>query len=54
MFFARVGKTYSEISTILSIREGTVKFHIRNIINKLCISNAKHAITRTMELKLLS
>lgn len=54
LFWASVGKTYNEISTILSIREGTVKFHIRNIINKLGVANAKHAITRAMELKLLS
>ncbi|MGL9772847.1 MAG: LuxR family transcriptional regulator [Sodalis sp. (in: enterobacteria)] len=54
LFWAIVGKTYNEISTILSIREGTVKFHIRNIISKLGVANAKHAITWPMELKLLS
>lgn len=54
LFWASVGKTYNEISMILSIREGTVKFHIRKIINKLGVANAKHAISRAMELKLLS
>ncbi|MEA9388962.1 LuxR family transcriptional regulator [Acerihabitans sp. TG2] len=54
LFWASVGKTYGEVATILAIREGTVKFHIRNIIEKLGVTNAKHAITRAMELKLFS
>lgn len=54
LFWASVGKTYSEISMVLSIREGTVKFHIRNIIEKLGVSNAKHAISKAVELKLFS
>ncbi|WP_413737579.1 helix-turn-helix transcriptional regulator [Sodalis sp. RH21] len=52
LFWASVGKTYGEVATILAIREGTVKFHIRNIIEKLDVTNAKHAISRAMELKL--
>ena len=54
LFWAAAGKTYGEVATILAIREGTVKFHIRNIIEKLGVVNAKHAISRAMELKLLS
>jgi len=54
LFWASVGKTYGEVATILAIREGTVKFHIRNVIVKLGVSNAKHAITRAVELKLFS
>ncbi len=54
LFWASVGKTYGEVATILAIREGTVKFHIRNVIEKLGVSNAKHAITRAVELKLFS
>lgn len=52
LFWASVGKTYGEVATILAIREGTVKFHIRNIIDKLGVTNAKHAISRATELKL--
>ncbi len=52
LFWASAGKTYGEVATILAIREGTVKFHIRNIIEKLGVVNAKHAISRAMELKL--
>ncbi|MCL7929912.1 helix-turn-helix transcriptional regulator [Halomonas llamarensis] len=42
--WASQGKTYSEVSIILGITVRTVKFHIENIINKLDVSNAKHAI----------
>lgn len=52
LFWASVGKTYGEVATILAIREGTVKFHIRNVIDKLGVTNAKHAISRATELKL--
>ncbi|TCV91913.1 helix-turn-helix transcriptional regulator [Biostraticola tofi] len=54
LFWASAGKTYGEIATILGIREGTVKFHIRNIIDKMGVSNAKHAISRATEMKLFS
>lgn len=54
LFWASVGKTYGEVATILTIREGTVKFHIRNIIEKLGVTNAKHAISRAVELRLFS
>jgi LuxR family quorum-sensing system transcriptional regulator ExpR len=54
LFWASAGKTYGEVATILAIREGTVKFHIRNIIEKLGVVNAKHAISRAMELKLFN
>ncbi|NWO07444.1 MAG: LuxR family transcriptional regulator [Alteromonadaceae bacterium] len=42
--WASHGKTYSEVAIILGISERTVKFHIENIIKKLDVSNAKHAI----------
>ncbi|MCW1829959.1 LuxR family transcriptional regulator [Enterobacter asburiae] len=47
------GKTYSEISVILSISEGTVKFHVGNVIKKFGVNNAKHAIKLGTELRLL-
>lgn len=47
------GKTYAEISIILSITERTVKFHMSNAMKKLGVSNAKHAVKLVMELRLL-
>ena len=47
------GKTYAEISVILSIAERTVKFHMGNIMKKLGVNNARHAIKLGTELRLL-
>lgn len=48
-----LGKTYVESAIILGIRERTIKFHMKNIVNKLNVSNAKHAIKKAIELDLL-
>lgn len=48
-----MGKTYIESAIILGIRERTIKFHMKNIVNKLNVSNAKHAIKKAIELNLL-
>ncbi|WP_159565766.1 helix-turn-helix transcriptional regulator [Budvicia diplopodorum] len=48
-----LGKTYIESAIILGIRERTIKFHMKNIVNKLNVSNAKHAIKKAIELHLL-
>lgn len=48
-----LGKTYIESAIILGIRERTIKFHMKNIVNKLNVSNAKHAIKKAIELNLL-
>lgn len=47
------GKTYGEISLILDITERTVKFHMSNVMNKLGVNNARHAVKLGMELRLL-
>ncbi|MNR44986.1 Transcriptional activator protein EsaR [compost metagenome] len=44
-----IGKTYSEISLITSISVRTVKFHMRNIVDKLDVTNAKHAISKAQQ-----
>lgn len=49
-----MGKTYIESAIILGIRERTIKFHMKNIVNKLNVSNAKHAIKKAIELNLLN
>ena len=47
--WACIGKTYSEISLITSISVRTVKFHMRNIVEKLDVANAKHAISKAQQ-----
>jgi len=47
--WASKGKTYAEISLIAAISERTVKFHMANIVEKLEVSNAKHAISKAQE-----
>ncbi len=51
--WASIGKTYNEISIIMGITESTVKFHIGNLIDKLEVVNAKHAIKKASDLHLL-
>ncbi|MGY2261110.1 LuxR family transcriptional regulator [Pseudomonas sp. SDO55104_S430] len=47
--WACIGKTYTEISLITGISVRTVKFHMRNIVEKLDVSNAKHAISKAQQ-----
>ncbi|EDQ2394020.1 TPA: LuxR family transcriptional regulator [Salmonella enterica] len=47
------GKTYAEVSVILSIAERTVKFHMGNAMKKLGVNNARHAVKLGIELRLL-
>lgn len=51
--WASQGKTYPEISIILGISVRTVKFHIENIVRKLDVSNAKHAIYKALHYDLI-
>lgn len=53
LYWSSLGKTYQEISIILGVKLGTVKFHIGNVVKKLGVSNAKHAIKLAIELKLI-
>ncbi|WP_063654425.1 helix-turn-helix transcriptional regulator [Candidatus Arsenophonus triatominarum] len=53
LYWASMGKTYSEIATILGIKLGTVKFHIGSVVKKLGVMNAKHAIRLGVELQLI-
>jgi len=47
------GKTYAEVSVILSVAERTVKFHMGNVMKKLGVNNARHAVKLGAELRLL-
>lgn len=53
LYWASVGKTYQEIALILGITTSTVKFHIGNVVKKLGVLNAKHAIRMGIELQLI-
>lgn len=53
LYWASMGKTYQEIALILGIKSGTVKFHIGNVVKKLGVLNAKHAIRLGIELQLI-
>lgn len=50
---AAAGKTYANVAVILSITVRTVKFHMCNVMKKLGVSNARHAIKLVTELRLL-
>lgn len=53
LYWVSVGKTYGEIATITGISLSTVKFHIRNVFDKLGVNNARQAIALAVELELI-
>lgn len=53
LYWASVGKTYQETGMILGIKVRTVKFHMSNIVKKLGVANARHAIRLGIELQLI-
>ncbi|MCO7512414.1 LuxR family transcriptional regulator [Serratia fonticola] len=53
LYWASVGKTYQEIALILGVKISTVKFHMGNVVKKLGVINAKHAIRMGVELQLI-
>ncbi|MCW2487131.1 LuxR family transcriptional regulator [Candidatus Symbiopectobacterium sp. NZEC127] len=53
LYWASIGKSYQEIAIILAIKLTTVKYHMGNAVKKLGVNNAKHAIRRGVELKLI-
>jgi len=52
--FVSRGKTYWEISVILSIQEDTVKKHMQNIGLKLNVSNGSHAVAKGLAFGLIN
>ncbi|MCU7934302.1 MAG: LuxR C-terminal-related transcriptional regulator [Candidatus Thiodiazotropha sp. (ex Dulcina madagascariensis)] len=48
------GKTNWEISIILSISEGTVRYHITKILRKLNATNCSHAIAKALKYNIFS
>lgn len=53
MYWASMGKYYQEIAFILGIKLTTVKHHMSKAVRKLGVTNAKHAISLAVELKLI-
>jgi LuxR family quorum-sensing system transcriptional regulator ExpR len=47
------GETYQEIAIILDVKARTIKFHIGNIVKKMGVTNAKHAIRLGAEWQLV-
>ncbi|MEA1064438.1 LuxR family transcriptional regulator [Erwinia sp. HR93] len=54
LYWASMGKTYSEIGTIYGISVRTVKFHMGNLVNKLGVNNARQAIRLGVEMGLIT
>lgn len=52
--WSAAGKTIEDIASILTISEGTVKFHTRNAVLKLGVSNRVAAVVQAMNLRLLN
>ncbi len=52
--WVKSGKTNWEISVILNISKGTVKFHVSNILRKLNASTRCHAVAKALELEIIA
>lgn len=53
LYWTSLGKTYQETGMILGIKVRTVKFHMSNIVKKMGVANARHAVRLGMELQLI-
>jgi LuxR family transcriptional regulator, quorum-sensing system regulator ExpR len=54
LYWCTKGKTYAEVAEILNITVSTVKFHMGNVVRKMGVKNAKHAISLAIELNIVS
>ena len=54
LYWCSMGKTYPEVSGILNITVSTIKFHMGKIVKKMGVKNAKHAISLSVELGMIS
>ncbi|WP_063657882.1 helix-turn-helix transcriptional regulator [Candidatus Arsenophonus triatominarum] len=53
LYWVSIGRSYQDLAKILGIKPGTIKFHMSNIVKKLGVYNAKHAIKLATELKII-
>lgn len=54
LYWCTTGKTYPEVANILQITVSTVKFHMAKVVKKMGVRNAKHAISLSIELNMIS
>ncbi|WP_437611599.1 autoinducer binding domain-containing protein [Erwinia sp. V71] len=54
LYWSSTGKTYTEVADTLHITVSTVKFHIANVVKKMGVKNAKHAISLGKELNMVT
>ncbi len=47
------GKSNREIANELSVSENTIKFHVKNILQKLSVANRIEAVTYAIQHKLI-
>ncbi|QBY45131.1 LuxR C-terminal-related transcriptional regulator [Arsenophonus nasoniae] len=53
LYWVSIGRTYQDIAKMLGIKQGTIKFHMGNVVKKLGVSSTKHAIKLATELKMI-
>ncbi|MFS1539223.1 MAG: autoinducer binding domain-containing protein [Candidatus Phlomobacter fragariae] len=53
LYWVSIGRTYQDIAKMLDIKQGTIKFHMGNVVKKLGVSSTKHAIKLATELKMI-
>ena len=53
LVWVKEGKNNWEIASILAITQDTVKFHLKNIFQKLNVANRSQAITAALEQNLI-
>lgn len=53
MYWVSKGKCYADIAGIIGISLSTVKFHVKNVVKKLGVNNARQAIGLSVELNLI-
>lgn len=54
MYWISKGKSYADIASIIDISLSTVKFHVKNVVKKLGVNNARQAIALSVELSLIT
>ncbi|WP_313683579.1 LuxR family transcriptional regulator [Pantoea sp.] len=54
LYWCSKGMTYVEVSDVLGLSVSTIKFHMKNVVKKMGVKNAKHAISLGNELNIIS
>lgn len=54
MLLVQEGKTNEQIARTLSVSERTTRFHLQNVFRKLDVANRAHAVSKAIQLGLIS